>query len=91
MDIGERVPHWKSVRKVKEGETINDLHAFLTTEPNLEVGAIQPKAMSAILTKTEDWETWLTADWASAGRLQRPLPDVSLKLAESSRTGINLD
>jgi hypothetical protein len=28
---------WTSVRKVKEGETTNDLYAFLTTEPNLEV------------------------------------------------------
>jgi hypothetical protein len=28
---------WTSVRKVKEGETTNDLFAFLTTEPNAEV------------------------------------------------------
>ena len=30
----------KVVRKVKEGETTNDLFGFLTTEPNAEVGAI---------------------------------------------------
>ena len=30
---------WTSVRKVKEGETTNDLFAFLTTEPNTEVKA----------------------------------------------------
>src|SRR3954462_2439469 len=36
--------NWTSVRKVKEGETTNDLYAFLTTEPNAEVGAIHPKA-----------------------------------------------
>ena len=53
---------WKSRRKVKEGETTNDLYAFLTTEPNREVAAIHPKAMPAILTKPEEWETWLTAD-----------------------------
>jgi hypothetical protein len=41
---------WTSVRKVKEGETINDIFAFLTTEPNAEVGAIHPKAMPVILT-----------------------------------------
>ncbi len=29
---------WTSVRKVKEGETTNDIFAFLTTEPNKEVG-----------------------------------------------------
>jgi len=33
--------NWTSVRKVKEGETVNDLYAFLTTEPNAEVGAVQ--------------------------------------------------
>lgn len=42
---GVWTPEWKSVRKVKEGETTNDLFAFLTTEPNKEVGAIHPKAM----------------------------------------------
>ena len=31
---------WTSVRKVKEGETTNDIFAFLTTEPNRVVGAI---------------------------------------------------
>lgn len=36
-------PNWTSVRKVKEGETTNDLYAFLTTEPTAEVGAIHPK------------------------------------------------
>jgi putative SOS response-associated peptidase YedK len=45
---------WTSVRKVKEGETTNDLFAFLTTEPNKVVGAIHPKAMPAILTTAEE-------------------------------------
>jgi putative SOS response-associated peptidase YedK len=31
---------WTSFRKVKEGETTNDIFAFLTTEPNAKVGAI---------------------------------------------------
>jgi len=34
-----------SCRKVKEGETTNDIFAFLTTELKAEVGAIHPKAM----------------------------------------------
>lgn len=75
---GVWVPQWKSVRKVKEGETTNDLYAFLTTEPNKEVGEIHPKAMPVILTKPDEWETWLSADWATAGKLQRPLPDGAL-------------
>jgi putative SOS response-associated peptidase YedK len=32
--------NWTSVRKVKEGETTNEIFAFLTTEPNAEVSRI---------------------------------------------------
>jgi len=67
--------NWTSVRKVKEGETTNDLYAFLTTEPNAEVGAIHPKAMPVILTTPEEVETWMTSgrgpqtSAAAAGRI----------------------
>src|SRR5271170_6617914 len=36
---------WTSVRKVREGETTNDLFGFLTTEPSAIVGAVHAKAM----------------------------------------------
>jgi putative SOS response-associated peptidase YedK len=72
--------NWTSVRKVKEGETTNDLFAFLTTEPNAEVGAIHPKAMPAILTTPAEVETWMTAAPDEALKLQRPLPDGMLKI-----------
>ena len=42
--------NWTSVRKVKEGETNNDVFAFLTTAPNAVVAEIHPKAMPVILT-----------------------------------------
>ena len=71
---------WTSVRKVKEGETTNDLFAFLTTEPNAEVGAIHPKAMPVILTTHAEIDQWLTATTAEALTLQRPLPDGTLKI-----------
>ena len=77
---GMWTPQWKSVRLVKEGETTNDLFAFLTTEPNKEVGAIHPKAMPVILTTPEEIETWMTAPTEEALKLQRPLPDGSLKI-----------
>ena len=53
--------NWKSVRRVKEGETTNDLFGFLTTVPNKEVGAIHPKAMPVILRTADEIDTWLTA------------------------------
>ena len=68
------------MRKVKEGETTNDLYAFLTTEPNQEVGAIHPKAMPVILTTAEEIELWMAAPAEEALRLQRPLANGALTI-----------
>ena len=74
------------MRKVKEGETTNDLYAFLTTEPNAEIGAVYPKAMPVILTEPAEWRLWLTAPAPEALALQRPLPDGLLRIvAEGAR------
>lgn len=80
---GMEVRGWTSVRKVKDGETTDDLFAFLTTTPNAEVAKVHPKAMPVILTSMEEWESWLTAPWELAGALQRPLPDGSLHLIDA--------
>jgi putative SOS response-associated peptidase YedK len=69
---------WTSVRKVKEGETTNDVFAFLTTEPNALVGTYHPKAMPVILTNPEDIELWMSAPAPEALKLQRPLADDAL-------------
>ena len=72
--------NWTSVRKVKEGETTNDLFAFLTTDANAEVGVIHPKAMPVILTTQDEIEHWMTAPAEEALQLQRPLPDGAMKI-----------
>jgi putative SOS response-associated peptidase YedK len=71
---------WTSVRKVKEGETTNDLFGFLTTEPNIDVGVIHPKAMPVILTNPEEIDLWMTGTPVEALNLQRSLADNSLRV-----------
>lgn len=62
------------------GVVSTDLYGFLTTEPNDVVGSIHMKAMPVILTTPDEVETWLTAPWAEASKLQRPLPNGVLKI-----------
>lgn len=78
---GIQVPQWRSVRKVKDGETVDDLFGFLTCPPNAEVAAIHPKAMPVILAEPTEWETWLTAPATEALVLQRPLDDGRLAIS----------
>ncbi|MCW7546116.1 SOS response-associated peptidase [Aurantimonas litoralis] len=72
--------NWTSVRKAKEGEVTVDLYAFLTCEPNAVVAPIHPKAMPVILTRPDEIDVWMRADWSEASGLQRPLPDSSLRI-----------
>lgn len=71
---------WRSVRKVKDGETSDDLFAFLTCPPNAEVGAVHPKAMPVILMAAEEWRAWL--DGVPAAEMQRGLSDGALRLVD---------
>ncbi|MDB6179077.1 SOS response-associated peptidase [Paracoccus sp. Z330] len=80
---GIEVRGWTSVRKVKDGETSDDLYAFLTCAPNAEVKSVHPKAMPVILTDPGDWETWLSAPIEIASKLQSPLPDGALALVDA--------
>ncbi len=81
---GIQTQGWTSVRKVKDGETTDDLFAFLTCLPNDTVGAIHPKAMPVILTKPDEWRAWMELPWEQAQVMQRPLPDGALRIAKNS-------
>ena len=79
---GIEIRNWTSLRKVKDGETTDDLYAFLTCPPNAEVGAVHPKAMPVILTEKSQWQACM--DGIAAAELQRPLPDGALVLVDAS-------
>ncbi|WP_262983137.1 SOS response-associated peptidase family protein [Paracoccus mutanolyticus] len=49
MFAGIETRGWTSIRKVKDGETDDDLYAFLTSAPNAEVASVHPKAMPVML------------------------------------------
>lgn len=62
-----------------------ELYAFLTTEPNGIVKPIHPKAMPVILTDPAELKEWMAGGEESL-RLQRPLADDALKLAEGRKS-----
>jgi putative SOS response-associated peptidase YedK len=73
---------WSGTRGTKANPVTGEhqLFGFLTTEANDVVGAVHPKTMPVILTTPDEIETWMTAPAEEALKLQRPLPDGTLKI-----------
>ena len=78
---------WRGVRGPKSApvEGAHELFAFLTTEANVIVAPIHPKAMPVILRSQEEADRWLEADTPDALALQRPLPDALRIIARGEK------
>ncbi len=76
---------WRGVRGPKSApvEGTHELFGFLTTEANVIVAPIHPKAMPVILRSQEEADRWLEADTPDVPALQRPLPDDALEVGHS--------
>jgi putative SOS response-associated peptidase YedK len=72
--------HGKRGTKSKPIEGEHQLFGFLTTDANVEVGVIHPKAMPVILRSIEEIERWMSAPAEDALKLQRPLPNGTLRI-----------
>ena len=79
---------WTSVRKLKDGETTDDLFGFLTTDANDVVAPVHSKAMPVILRTKQEIEDWLTLPMEDAMQMQKPLPDGVLEVVAR---GVNED
>ncbi|AWC24969.1 hypothetical protein CO731_04462 [Aminobacter sp. MSH1] len=73
---------WRGARTIRDGVLDWQVYAFLTASPNAIVAPIHEKAMPVILTTPAEIETWLTAPWTEASKLQRPLPDDMLTIVD---------
>lgn len=59
---------------------VGNVFAFLTCEPNPLVAPLHPKAMPVVL-HPEDYERWLTTDYAGACVLAQPFPSQMMEAA----------
>ncbi|MDM9622003.1 hypothetical protein A6U87_20965 [Rhizobium sp. AC44/96] len=87
---GIHVPAWKSVRKVKDGLTTDDLYGFLTTDPNALVKPIHEKAMPVLLLTPDETDVWMRAPWEEVMHLARPLPDGALIISSREPYGSSI-
>ena len=80
--------NWVGVRGTKKAPVDGEhtLYGFLTTEPNAVVKPVHSEAMPVVLTEPAEWEAWLTGDFDTALKLQRPLPAERLAIIATRET-----
>lgn len=67
----------------KDGETVEqDVFAFLTTKPNKLIATINHERMPVILTKEEDFNTWLNGKTSDADKLVRQYPSDQMRIVQ---------
>ena len=68
----------------KDGNNISlDVYAFMTTGPNELTASINPERMPVLLTRAEDFETWLNGSAKDAFALARRLPAEFMRIVQS--------
>lgn len=73
---------WKGPLK-KDGETVElEVFSFVTTTPNKLVATINHERMPVILTKEEEFQTWLNGTPAEAYALVRQYPPEQMRIVQ---------
>lgn len=73
---------WKGPVK-KDGPNIElDVYAFLTTEPNALTASINHERMPVLLSREEEFETWLSGSPAEAYALARSFDSAMMRIVQ---------
>jgi putative SOS response-associated peptidase YedK len=68
----------------KNGETVEqEVFAFMTTEPNALTASINHERMPVLLSKLDDFETWLSGSTEEAFKLARSYAAEQMRIVQS--------